>query len=62
MKKSKDIKVIANYPTTPEGMKLLDESIANATLLLLRKMLTPEQLEKLMKNLEEKQKLNKTEN
>lgn len=56
------MKVIANYPTTPEGIKLLDESIADATLLLLKRMLTPEQLEKLMQKLEEKQKLKIAEN
>lgn len=59
MRKTRDMKVIANYPTTTEGMRVLDESLADATLLLLKKMLTPEQLEKLMERLEEMQKLKK---
>lgn len=49
--KMQDIKVVVNYPTTEEGKKKLDESQAKAVLTILTQMLTPEQLEKLVKRL-----------
>lgn len=47
----KDIKVIVNYPTTEEGKRKLDESQARAVLTVLTQILTPEQLDKLVRRL-----------
>lgn len=43
--------VIVNYPTTPEGIALLEEKQAEVTLQILKNMLTPNQLDKLIKKL-----------
>lgn len=45
------IKVIVNYPDTPEGIELLNNSYSEAVLSILRKMLTPQQLDQLMQKL-----------
>lgn len=46
-----DIKIVVNYPTTEEGKKKLDESQARAVLTVLTQILTPEQLDKLVRRL-----------
>ncbi len=48
------MKIIANYPETEEGMRRLQERLAEATLEILRRMMTPEELDLLMKKLDEK--------
>lgn len=47
------IKVIVNYPETEEGMKELERRHADVVLGILKEMLTPNQLEKLIDRLKE---------